>query len=225
MNITKRQRRDVQIPAVAWRHIKIECGNVARRFRLNPDDRADLEGEVGMQVRVAMAERYDPGKGKPYTYIQGVVKRQLCKWMERETRRRNDLLMQAVETAEHAAAQRQMSLCGRQDSVDDSSYSDEERWHCGAQEPARLPGEERPLGHPWLADERRIALVRRTVSLLTGTSRQICKLYLEDKTLDRIFEIMRARRWRNGLGTARFYLELWPKARVDFLRVWRTLEK
>ena len=35
---------------------------------------------------------------------------------------------------------------------------------------------------------------------------------------------MRARR-RKGLGTARFYGEMWPKAKADFIREWTEIEK
>jgi len=218
-------RCDAQIPAVAWRHVLIECGNVARRFRLNEDERADLEAETRAVVRKAMADGYDPRKGKPYSYIQGVVHNHLAFWMRKETRRRNDCVSLAVEKARHAEKARRTACNGYQQDIDDTSYPVEDRWDFGTEVPERRPGEERPSDFSWTLDLLTIALVRQAVGRLKGTSRTVCTLYLKHGKLACVFAKMRARRWRKGLGTAHFYGEMWPEAKADFIREWRLLEK
>ena len=59
----RKNNNAVAIPEVAEKHIRIECGKVARRFHLNEDDREELESHVGCEVRLAVARGYDPRKG------------------------------------------------------------------------------------------------------------------------------------------------------------------
>ena len=210
-NEMNKARKEVAIPEVAERHVKIECGKVARRFHLNDDDREELESHVGCEVRLAVAGKYDPRKGKVYTFVQRIVHFRLCKWMSEEARRK---------------AKRQLAkVWGQNDSVDDTTYGDDERWDRGEQLPVICANEETPWDP---SGERRllvIARVRQTVGRMKkGESKSLLNLYLKCETLTEVYERMRARR-RNGLGTARFYGGMWPKARRDFIREWTEVEK
>ena len=223
-NEMNKARKEVAIPEVAERHIRIECGKVARRFHLSDDDREELESHVGCEVRLAVAGKYDPGKGKVYTFVQRVVHFQLCKWMREEYRRREDFRRYAVEEARRKAKRQQAEVWGQTCSVDDTTYSDDERWDCGEQLPVVRPNEETPW-EP--SGERRllaIACVRQTVGRLKGESGALLRLFLRCETLTEVYGRMRRRR-RNGLGTARFYGEMWPKAKQDFIREWTEIEK
>ena len=223
-NEMNKARKEVAIPEVAERHVKIECGKVARRFHLNDDDREELESRVGCEVRLAVAGKYDPGKGKVYTFVQRVVHFQLCKWMREEYRRREDFRRYAVEEARRKARRQQAEIWGQTCSVDDTTYGDDERWDRGEQLPVVRPNEETPWDP---SGERRlliIACVRQTVSRLKGESGALLRLYLKFGNLTEVYGRMRARR-RKGLGTARFYGEMWPKAKSDFLREWTEIEK
>ena len=224
-NTMNRARKEVAIPEVAERHVGIECAKVARRFHLNDDDREELESHVRCEVRLAMARKYDPRKGKVYTFVQRVVHFQLCRWMREECRRREDFRRHAVEEARRKAKRRQAEIYGQTCGVDDTTYSAEERWDCGEQLPEVRPNEETPWDP---SGERRllvIALVRQTVGRMRkGESKSLLELYLKCETLTEVYERMRSRR-RNGLGTARFYGEMWPKAKSDFLREWALVKK
>lgn len=222
--MNKARKEEVAIPEVAERHIRIECAKVARRFHLNDDDREELESHVGCEVRLAMAWKYDPGKGRPYTFVQRVVHFQLCKWMREEYRRREDFRRYAVEEARRKAKRQQAEIYGQTCSVDDTTYSADERWDRGEQLPEIRPNEETPWDP---SGERRllvIACVRQAVSRLKGESGTLLRLYLKHGNLAEVYGRMRARR-RKGLGTARFYGEMWPKAKSDFIREWTEIEK
>ena len=224
-NEMNKARKEVAIPEVAERHVKIECGKVARRFHLNDDDREELESHVGCEVRLAVAGKYDPRKGKVYTFVQRIVHYRLCKWMNEEYRRREDFRRLAVEEARRKAKRQLAKVWGQNDSLDDTTYGDDERWDRGEQLPVICANEETPWDP---SGERRllvIARVRQTVGRMKkGESKSLLNLYLKCETLTEVYERMRARR-RNGLGTARFYGEMWPKARRDFIREWTEVEK
>lgn len=223
--MNKARKAEVAIPEVSWRHVKIECAKVARRFHLNDDDREELESHVGCEVRLAVAWKYDPRKGKVYTFVQRVVHFQLCKWMREEYRRREDFRRHAIEEARRKAKRQLAKVWGQHDSVDDTTYGDDERWDCGEQLPVSRPNEETPWDP---SGERRllvIARVRQAVGRMKkGESKSLLELFLKCETLTEVYERMRRRR-RNGLGTARFYGEMWPKAKRDFIREWTELEK
>lgn len=222
--MNKARKAEVAIPEVAERHIRIECGKVARRFHLNDDEREELESRIGCEVRLAVAGKYDPRKGKVYTFVQRVVHFQLCKWMREEYRRREDFRRHAVEEARRKARRQQAEIWGQNNSVDDTTYGDDERWDRGEQLPVVRPNEETPWDP---SGERRllvIARVRQAVGRLKGESGALLRLYLKCETLTEVYERMRARR-RKGLSTARFYGEMWPKAKADFIREWTEIEK
>ena len=93
-----------EIPPVAHRHIQIEIGRVSRTFRLNETDAADLASHIRCEVRCALRTNYDPTRAKVYSFIQGVVHRELCAWMRDETRRRNRFTAMTDEIAQKAEA-------------------------------------------------------------------------------------------------------------------------
>ena len=145
--------------------------------------------------------------------------------MNEEYRRREDFRRLAVEEARRKAKRQLAKVWGQNDSVDDTTYGDDERWDRGEQLPVICANEETPWDP---SGERRllvIARVRQTVGRMKkGESKSLLNLYLKCETLTEVYERMRARR-RNGLGTARFYGGMWPKARRDFIREWTEVEK
>ena len=213
------------IPAIAWEHLEIEVGKVSRRFALDKDETLELSLEIRSRVLKAVADRYDPRKGKVYTFVQRIVHFRLCKWMNEEYRRREDFRRLAVEEARRKAKRQLAKVRGQNDSVDDTTYGDDERWDRGEQLPVICANVETPWDP---SGERRllvIARVRQTVGRMKkGESKSLLNLYLKCETLTEVYERMRARR-RNGLGTARFYGGMWPKARRDFIREWTEVEK
>lgn len=214
----------IAIPEIAEKHIKIECAKVARRFHLDDDEREDLESHIGCEVRLAVVGRYDPRKGKVYSFVQRVVHYQLCKWMREQYRRREDFRSYAVEETLRRTRRRQAEINGQVCSVDDTTYGRDDRWDCGEQLPERLPNED----EPWDPSGGRrllvITCVRQAVSRLKGESKTLLHHFLKYGTLTEAYEHMRRRRHK-GLGTVRFYAEMWPKAKRDFIREWTKIEK
>ena len=208
--MNKARKEMVAIPEVAWTHVRIECGKVARRFHLNEDDRAELESHIRCEVRMAMAEKCDPRKGKPYTFIQRIVRNQLCTWMAKETRRRDDFCALAEALAAQKAKKALCAPDGRNDSVDDTSYSAEDRWDRGEIEPEPVANGETPWDPSGYARHLRNLEVRETVAELEGRSRAICERILKGYSLRETCRRMRC-------GSKKFFLELWPACKRDFI--------
>lgn len=213
------------VPAIAWKHLEIEVGKVSRRFALDKDESLELYLEVRSNTLKALADRYDPRKGKVYTFVQRVVHIQLCKWMHEEYRRREAFRAYAVEESRRKARRQQAEVNGQVCGVDDSSYGTDDRLDQGEQLPEIRPNEEMPW-EP--SGERRLLViirVRQAIGRLKkGESKSLLELYLKCETLTEVYERMRRRR-RNGLGSARFYGEMWPQAKRDFRREWAVVEK
>lgn len=197
------------IPEIAWKHIKIEVAKVARRFHLNPDDRADLESEIRCEVRLAVAMKYSPEKGKVYTFIQRVVHNQLCKWMAKEYERREDICTAAIEAQRRADRRRLRSVTGPNDSVDDTTYSDEDRWDFGEEFPEAVSDIERTWDTDGLRRLLLVADVRHVVSEMEGRSKRICELFLEELSLREINKRLRC-------GSRQFFMKMWPQAKAEF---------
>jgi len=212
-----------KIPDVAWRHVEIECGRVARIFHLNEDDREDLISHISCEVRKAVAKKYDIARSKVYTFVQRVVRNQLCKWMRDETTRRNDLVSLAMAKAEKAAKKRMTIPSGVSESVDDTSGDNGERQPGSSQ----LPEEPFNSDVAWEAEFQRelmmMAAVRHTVSELRDEARKICELHLRCGTLYGTFERLRKRRRGRGLSSKTFYGVIWPTTRLEFVAKWTEL--
>lgn len=218
MNKRVKKNNAVAIPEVAWKHIKIECGKVARRFHLNDDDRADLESHVRCEVRIAMVTKFDPRRGKPYTFIQRVVKNQLCTWMEKETRRRNDFCSLAKAEALHAAQKARTLSGGLNDSVDDTSYPEEDRWDRGEIHPQKAENGDAAWDEEGYWRQKRMKDVREVVAQLEGVSRIICERFLLGYSLRLICKLM-------GCGSKHFFMDCWPACKRDFADAARRLGK
>lgn len=206
------------IPEVAWTHISIECGKVARRFHLNEDDREELESHIRCEVRMAMARKFNPKKGRPYTFVQRVVRNQLCTWMDRETRRRNDFCDLAIATAIQKAKKARRIPDGRNDSVDDTTYSDEDRWSHGEHLPEEVANGDAEWDQTGYSRYLRNFEVRQVVALLEGRSRRICERILDGYSLRETCKAMRC-------GSKRFFMEFWPECKRDFIAKMRELGK
>lgn len=206
---TERKWKDA-IPQVAHEHIRIECGKVSRRFHLNEDDESELVSHISAEVRCAVAKKFDRRKGRIFTFIQRVVRNQLCKWMNREVRRRNDLCALATAIARSEARRLQRVVNGHDDSVDDSTYSEEEQWSHGEILPEKTVNEEAEWDPEGLCRLIVIADVRHVVSEMKGRSRRICELFLKELSLRQI-------NGRIKCGSRQFFSVMWPQCKADFV--------
>lgn len=212
----KRHETTVAIPGVAFEHIRIECGKVSRRFHLNDDERAELECHIRCEALLAVDDKYDFTKGTVYTFIQRVVRNQICVWMKEETRRRNDW-RDHVEAEAKRQAKREASGAPS-NSVDDTTYSDEERWGHGEELPVARLGEDAAWDGEGLARLMVMADVRQVVGSLKGDSKRLCKWYLKTGSLRKAAEKMHE-------DSKYFFQVLWPRCKVDFIAQWEELGK
>lgn len=214
----KKQKETVAItiPGVAFEHIRIECGKVGRRFHLNEDDQAELESQIRCEALCAVDRRYDITKGTVYTFIQRVVHNRICAWMERETRRRNDW-REHVEAEVRRRAKREASGAPM-GSVDDTTYSDEERWDHGEQLPEARLGEDAAWDPEGLARLMVMADVRQVVGSLTGESKRLSMWYLKTGSLRKTAEKMH-------VDSKYFFQVMWPRCKADFIARWEELGK
>ena len=87
-------------PSPIERFLRWEVLKVARRFRLADEARQELECHVRYTVYVALLEKYDPARGPMGAFAARLVRHCLCKWMDRETKRRNRFTAMTPEVEE-----------------------------------------------------------------------------------------------------------------------------
>jgi len=87
-------------PSPIERFLRWEVLKVARRFRLADEARQELECHVRYTVYVALLEKYDPARGPIGAFAARLVRHCLCKWMDRETKRRNRFTAMTPEVEE-----------------------------------------------------------------------------------------------------------------------------
>lgn len=208
----------VELPEVAYRHIGIEVRRASRQFHLNEDETEELQAHITHAVIVACAEKFNPAKGRIYTFVMAVVRNQLLKWKDAEAKRRN-LICSATEAKAKRDARRQsVAPTGYNDCVDDQSYIPEEQRDYGEQKPESVFNGEKEWDREGLIRLLAMADVRDVIGKLDGDSKRLCKWFLKSESLRQTCSRLHRR-------SADFYGVIWPQCKADFIAKWRELGK
>ncbi len=183
------------------KHIAIEVGKVALKFKLNKENKADLAMDVLTEVAIKIARNYDASKQNMNSFVRLVLPNILKNWMCATYQRSATFttLEHIVKTQTKATTFEERQIL---DTLNLLAYEKEQASSTQGQTPYVI-----------LARREDCDYARQVIAKLSPVNRRICQEYIKTPNLRKVARRMHFNR-------DNFYKTIWPHCQREFKKIW-----